>query len=283
MPSLYVTALNDKGIILLDTPGFDDSSRDNLEILNEIVSELYTLARNRPEIQMQGVVFFHDISETRFGGSQKKTLAILKALVGEKNLRNVVVGTTKWGPKGSHSFQMEKEREQSLAHEEWKGIPKAMRVFLGNRHSAIRIIDELFTHAPFLMLAQEEMLIPPHAVERTTAAKRVIPEGQLELKRIKEEKRELGRMVEKSKKQPETPVQRQEFEGLSQKDLGLECIIDELTGSIRSIMVEKGPRDGWFEEMIKLARELFLGDFPARKIVAWFAGGVYYAEGTIYV
>lgn len=183
-PTLYITTINKQNIILLDVPGFDDSIKENLETLNEIISQLYTLALRSPQIETQGVIFLHDISEVRFAGSQKKTLQILKALVGEKNMGNVVIGTTMWGPQGSTVYERQVVREQILLRNHWGGICKNVQVREDDEDAAVRIVSELFAKPPVTLLSQEEMLLPPHTPESTTAARLILPEAYLEMTRI---------------------------------------------------------------------------------------------------
>lgn len=187
--------------MLLDTPGFDDSARDNVEVINDIVSHLYSLALRPENFEMGGVVFLHDISEMRFGGSQKKTLGILKALVGEENLGNVIIGTTMWS-RDAAKLEREVQRESALLNDQWSAMYKTTRLPHNNKHVAIQMIKDLLAIPPVLLLAQEEILLPPHTVEATTVGKLVMPEGHLELENMQRESREQERAFEiKSKKQ----------------------------------------------------------------------------------
>lgn len=193
-------------MLLLDTPGFDDSARDNLEVLNEIMSHLYSLALQPEDFAMRGVVFLHDISETRFGGSQKKTLGILKALLGDANLGNVVVGTTMWDAK---RYKQQEQRERALQDEQWRGVHKTMRLPHGDKGAAENIIRELLKREPALLLAQEEILEPPHTVESTTVGKLAMPEGRLELENLQREQREQEREFKAETKRQEALLQKQ--------------------------------------------------------------------------
>lgn len=205
-PAVYLTRVGKRKVFLLDTPGFDDSTRDNLEVLSEIMSQLYLLALQPNEFSMQGVVFLHDMNEVRFGGSQKKTLGILKALVGEAHLGNVIVGSTFWD---KSKLQQQEKRERELMDQHWDGIYKTMRLPHKDRNAAVAIINELFKREPALLLAQEEMLKPPHTVEATTVGKLAVPEGLLELKNLQREQEERERAFEVETKRQEALLQEQ--------------------------------------------------------------------------
>lgn len=97
-PCMYRATVNKTEIILVDTPGFDDSGIENLEILRGSIAILHFLAIQKSCFPIHGIVFLHDISEVKFSGSQRKTLSILRVLCGEKCMGNVIVGTTRWSP-----------------------------------------------------------------------------------------------------------------------------------------------------------------------------------------
>lgn len=193
-------------MLLLDTPGFDDSVRDNLEVLSEITSQLYLFALQPDKFAMRGVVFLHDISEIRFGGSQKKTLGILKALLGEANLGNVVVGTTMWD---ARRYKQQEQRERALQDDLWRGIHKTMRLPDEDKGAAERIIRELLKKKPALLLVQKEMLKPPHTLESTTVGKLAMPEGRLELENLQKEQKEKERVFVAETKRQEALLQKQ--------------------------------------------------------------------------
>lgn len=144
-------------------------------------------ALQRREIHTQGVIFLHDIGETRFAGSQRKTLELLKAMVGEKAMKNVVIGTTMWSPENTPKYNNEVKREREFMTKHWRGIFKSTRIPYEDQNAALGIISDLLACPPCLLLAQEEMLRPPHTCEETTAGKIAIPEGRRELERQRQE------------------------------------------------------------------------------------------------
>ncbi|KAI5840020.1 P-loop containing nucleoside triphosphate hydrolase protein [Morchella snyderi] len=205
-PMTYVTKHNGRTVLLLDTPGFDDSAIDNLVILNEIVSNLYIWALQDKEIHTHGVLFLHDISETRFGGSQQKTLQLLKAMCGPGAMGNVIIGTTMWSDNGAkHEAQVKRESEFLRKH--WGDIHKTVRVPEGDEDIANSIIGDLLARPPTLLLVQTELLTPPHTCEATTVGKIAIPEGKREAERLakelEEQKLESERLAKEKEEQRE--------------------------------------------------------------------------------
>lgn len=206
----YVATINKRNVLLLDTPGFDDSARENLEVLSEIVSQFYCFALRPNDVETRGVIFLHDISETRLGGSQKKTLGILKALVGGEHMGNVIVGTTMWSTTDSTKFRQEEQREQNLLGDQWNGIYKTTRVSQDDKDTAVQMINDLFTRSPIVLLSQKEMLQPPHTVENTTAGRLTMPEGHLGVAQLTREHKEHKKAFEEETLKRESKFQDQE-------------------------------------------------------------------------
>lgn len=196
-------------ILLLDTPGFDDSAVGNLEVLNEIASNLYTFALERQEFETQGVIFLHDISENRFAGSQRKTLEILTALCGPKGLKNCVIGTTMWSPPDTIRFRNEDTREKDLLRSYWKGILKTTRIPENDRNAVVGIINDILARPPVLLQVQEEMLKPPHTLETTTAGRIAIPEGHAEAEQLRREFEDQQKVFKEERKQLQDEFERE--------------------------------------------------------------------------
>lgn len=186
-PIIYESTIDNKMILLLDTPGFDDSEQTNLDILREIVSSLYVFALRPTEVEVRGLIFLHDITETRLSGSQRMTWQILKAICGEGSMKNVLVGTTQWSSEGDRRFQNEEKRERELYGKHWNGIHKSSRVVYGDKENAHQIIRDLLVKPPVLLLVQTEMINPPHTIEATTAGRVVMPAAFVELERLRKE------------------------------------------------------------------------------------------------
>ncbi|KAK0714014.1 hypothetical protein B0T26DRAFT_719270 [Lasiosphaeria miniovina] len=72
--------------ILVDTPGFNDTNRDDLDILRAVANFI----ASSPAIDIPpvaGVVLTHNITQNRVTGSARLNLAVLKALVQEERAR----------------------------------------------------------------------------------------------------------------------------------------------------------------------------------------------------
>ena len=79
---------------LIDTPGFDDTTRSDTEILWEIVNYLNRLYAKR--VRLTGLIYLHRITDVRMQGSAVKNLDILRSLCGEDAFANIALVSTMW-------------------------------------------------------------------------------------------------------------------------------------------------------------------------------------------
>ncbi|KAI5838867.1 hypothetical protein DFP73DRAFT_530682 [Morchella snyderi] len=173
----YKCDLNGRPIILVDTPGFDDSARDNIDVLLDIVSHLLYLRRKADSFPLYGVIFLHDISEIRFSGSQKKTLSILRQMCGEQAMANVIVGTTMWYPGKSKRFREQEQREADILTQHWRGIHSTVRLHEDDADAAAGILIALLDVPCVNLLVQDEMYQTGGILGETTVGKTIFAEG----------------------------------------------------------------------------------------------------------
>lgn len=163
--------------MLLDTPGFDDSANEDLQLLKDILAFLYTLATDADRYQVHGAIFLHDINEVRFTRSSKKTFSILKEICGGECMGNVIVGTTMWSRKNTPEFAQQEQRRWKLFNDYWNGAYKTTRLPHNDRDAVIEVITDLLAKPSVLLQAQKELLPPPHSLENTTVGKFLLSGG----------------------------------------------------------------------------------------------------------
>lgn len=64
------TEIDRRAVMFIDTPGFDDTDRSDVDILGLITAYLQT--RNSGEIRLSGIIYLHNITDTRMQGSSVK-------------------------------------------------------------------------------------------------------------------------------------------------------------------------------------------------------------------
>ncbi|TFK18903.1 hypothetical protein FA15DRAFT_697853 [Coprinopsis marcescibilis] len=110
-------------LILVDTPGFDDTYADDTEILRRIgtwlaASNNLTARRSYLNgMNLAGVLYLHDINQKRIPGSTPPTLKVFEKLVGQNSLSTISFVTTQWE---TVPFQAGVDRERELRAKFWK-------------------------------------------------------------------------------------------------------------------------------------------------------------------
>lgn len=196
-------------IYLIDTPGFDDTSRSDTEVLREIAGWLTASYSNR--VLLHGILYLHRIADVRMQGSAKKNLLMFKKLCGDDALRKVVLTTTMWDKVPQREAE---DREQQLIKtpEFWGFmVSKGSITYRHNNtvESAARIIEELARDNSTMTLdLQNQMVNQNQTLVETAAGKELeselIKERQKwasELKETQEQIREAIRLRDKESEQ----------------------------------------------------------------------------------
>ncbi|KAF8535939.1 hypothetical protein BDD12DRAFT_853207 [Trichophaea hybrida] len=216
--TMYTAQVSGQNVCLLDTPGFDDSVMDNLKVLDEIISHFYFCALRRDTINIRGVIFLHDISETRMSSSQKKTWEILRAFCGSPLMSSVIVGTTMWSVESKKKFKKEEEREKSFLERFWSETGGTIRLADDDRDAAGQIVTDLLAKPPCLLQVQLELLRPPHTAEETTVGRIAMPEGRAERARLQKQLEEQTRELREEASRHKEALEREREEIRRQLD-----------------------------------------------------------------
>jgi len=94
-PEAVCFKLGDDEVVLIDTPGFDDSMRSDVEILADIAKWLdekgYT--KTRP---VDGLILLHPATHTVVSGNERKRTRLLEKILGAGAYNRIVIATTMW-------------------------------------------------------------------------------------------------------------------------------------------------------------------------------------------
>ncbi|THU96287.1 hypothetical protein K435DRAFT_858687 [Dendrothele bispora CBS 962.96] len=102
-------------VIILDTPGFDDTLESDVQILKRIADWLAISYRKK--MVLKGVIYLHDISQDRFTGTARRNLSMFNRLCGDASLAKVVLVSTKW--ERFRDLGVPSAREQELRDKHW--------------------------------------------------------------------------------------------------------------------------------------------------------------------
>ncbi|KAL8645934.1 MAG: hypothetical protein Q9226_007073 [Calogaya cf. arnoldii] len=135
-------------VFLLDTPGFDDTSRSDTDVLKTIAKNLVGMYSK--DIKLSGIIYLHRITDVRFTGSAYKNISVFKKLCGENCYPNVVLATTMWenlGGSGNDTTLGDQRETQLVKTREWWGLmtQRGSKIFrhMDNKRSALEIVDYL--------------------------------------------------------------------------------------------------------------------------------------------
>jgi hypothetical protein len=184
---------------LIDTPGFGEASRSDLEILEDIVR--FISDPRRPPLV--GIIFCHKITDTRLTGSSRQTIRILLKMCGHRFSPHVVFATTMWdtiAPESDKTKYLSREAELQRSDVGWGEFTDryaSTEQYLGDTASAMRILDQvLFNRPPLRIMNQLDRGL---TIEETDAGQAIAEELRKLAKKHRREEEEDLREQEKER------------------------------------------------------------------------------------
>jgi len=184
--------LDGRRVVLIDTPGFDDTTKSDTDILKKIAAFLATTYENGTKLS--GVVYIHRISDRRFTGIAGRNFKILREICGDTSLKNVVLMTNMWG---EVSHEVGEARERELGSNFLKpALDKGARMVRhhNTKQSAYDVICQIMSNHPVVLQIQHELVDQHKDVSNTAAAeainrdlKEAAERHEAELRRAQEE------------------------------------------------------------------------------------------------
>lgn len=191
---------------LIDTPGFDDSKRPDIDILTDLAYYLTSAYRTEPKLLLSGVIYLHPIQEPRFQGTARKNLNMFKLLCGESNMRCVVLATTMWR-EGIEEEATKRVHQLETTKGFWGDmISNGSTVFHHDNtaESALKIVDHIIEKRDRVVLSiQSEMVDQDRKIYETSA-------GQLEHADVTKEREKAERRARDKREQREIKLEKQE-------------------------------------------------------------------------
>jgi hypothetical protein len=176
-------------VVLIDTPGFDDDNRSDVQILEDIAKWMAEQGYLRTH-QLDGIILLHPITVHRVGGTERKRTKLLQTILGENAYKRIIIATTMWEQLNSDVDMKERldGREKDLWHE-LVSRGARIRQHANNCESAHKIIQEIINrserYGKLEPLLQVELSRNPLLVE-TTAGRTVKDQLMVDIKRTKE-------------------------------------------------------------------------------------------------
>ncbi|KAF8883765.1 P-loop containing nucleoside triphosphate hydrolase protein [Gymnopilus junonius] len=161
-----------KRLVVVDTPGFDDTYENDSEILKRI-AEWLALSYSQ-DMKLGGVIYLHDISQARMLGTHRRNFEMFTALCGDDARRSVVLATTKWD---QIMPEVGLKREAQLRSKFWKemiGGGAHTHRFDSNPKSAWQIVHGLLdSETDRLLHIQKELVEMEKIIPSTEAGKQL--------------------------------------------------------------------------------------------------------------
>ncbi|KAF8627054.1 hypothetical protein AX17_006394 [Amanita inopinata Kibby_2008] len=161
--------LNGHNVLLIDTPGFDDTEISDTEILRNIAS--FMVSTYQTGKNLSGIIYFHRISDFRMGGISTRNFRMFRALCGESSLKSVIIVTNMWG---EVSPDVGEAREAELSSQDIflkPALDKGARLMRHNntRDSAWQILERFLGNRPVVLRIQREIEDEKKDVSATAA------------------------------------------------------------------------------------------------------------------
>ncbi|PCH34592.1 hypothetical protein WOLCODRAFT_27316 [Wolfiporia cocos MD-104 SS10] len=162
-------ALAGRTVVMIDTPGFDDTTRSDTDVLKMIATFLSRMYQDGHKLS--GIVYTHRISDFRVTGMSRRNFTLFRKLCGEDTLQNVIIATTMWS---EVSAARGIAREDELATENLFFRPVLDKGARMMRHdnsyaSAMGIVMQLLPNRRRTLLIQRELVDMELDIAQTTA------------------------------------------------------------------------------------------------------------------
>lgn len=207
-PAMYSFKRKGQVVRLIDTPGFDDSRKPDVQILMDLAWYLTCTYKTEPRLLLSGAIYLQPIHEPRFQGTARRNLTVFKLLMGEHALHSVVLATTMWS-KADETEGLMRQRQLENTKEFWEDmIEQGSTVFRHDNtsESAFKIIDHIIDKRAKLVLSiQKQMVDGGMRLDKTDAGKavqgKVLEEQEKARIRLEENERELNEELEAEREQ----------------------------------------------------------------------------------
>ncbi|KAJ2924778.1 hypothetical protein H1R20_g12311, partial [Candolleomyces eurysporus] len=182
--------LDGRSVTLIDTPGFDDATKSDTEILRMIA--LFLTETYQHGKKLAGVIYIHRISDFRMDRRSTRNFRMFREICGDSTFKNVIILTNMWGQIGT---DVGKARERELASDLFfKSVLEKGAQMLRHDNtleSAQAIIKRLSDNNPLVLQIQREIVDEKKDILQTAAGTELNKELLTEKKRHEQELRSL--------------------------------------------------------------------------------------------
>ncbi len=185
--------LDGRQIVLIDTPGFDDDMRSDVQILEDISKWLAKKGYLR-QPQLDALIFLHPMTLNRVGGAGRNRTRLIEKILGQDAYKRVIIATTMWEDIRSEDTAQARLQGRVGTGGVWHEMCSkgATRVRHDNNHeSAHRIIREVIqmskSSEKMKPLLQSELKTLQGRVVHTSAGKELKKQLEDDILRLRNE------------------------------------------------------------------------------------------------
>ncbi|KIK51367.1 hypothetical protein GYMLUDRAFT_234181 [Collybiopsis luxurians FD-317 M1] len=181
--------LNGRDVCLIDTPGFDDTNRKDVDVLGDIAGHIACAYKNN--IKLAGVLYLHRISDNRITGVTKRNIKMFHNLCGYDAMKNIAVITTRWDlvteTEGA-SREREIRTNPSFFKDAITNGAGLIRHLTNTTHSAQEILSDLIVKSePVALKIQKELVDENKNLHDTAAGAELNRELREQIQKYKDE------------------------------------------------------------------------------------------------
>lgn len=193
-------SLEKSQVTLIDTPGFDDTTKSDAEVLKAIAEFLARMRRQNQKLH--GVIYLHRITDNRMGGTALRNFRMFRELCGIKALASCVIVLNMWN-EVSEDVATARERELRETDIFFKPAMDAGASMLHHTNSpssAQEILRDVVKKEPVVLQIQEEIVEQGKPIYETSAGVALLGDlaarQQRQLAQLQEMQRELEEAIE---------------------------------------------------------------------------------------
>ena len=156
-PKLHEFVHDGSTIIMIDTPGFDDTYRTDADVLQDVAACLNTTYE--ANMKLTGIIYLHRIIDPRMTHGGMRNLAMFRMLCGADPMKNVILATTFWGDVNPR-VGLGRENELRTNPDYWaEMIDEGARMaqFTNTRKSALDLVLDLVPKGKVSLDIQKQM------------------------------------------------------------------------------------------------------------------------------
>jgi hypothetical protein len=189
----------DTSVAIVDTPGFDDTTRSDAEIFSLITQ--FLMSQYQLGIPLKGIIYLHRITDPKMQGSALRNFQMFQKICGDDALKNVVLLTTMWD---KLRIEMEGlDRDQELREDFWSLMEERgsyIARFDGSWQMAESLIARLVAKDSIVLNIQRELQNEGKRLDETSAGRLLAPDVDAEIDSSKQYVDYLDACLKASKK-----------------------------------------------------------------------------------